>query len=51
MTNTKGRSHEVHIKAMIDGSYSEWSEWSAWDEVNQKFQDSIISYFDNLVFR
>jgi predicted GTPase len=33
VNNTKGRSHEVHIKERIDGSYSEWSEWSAWNKV------------------
>jgi len=33
VNNTKGRSHEVHIREMIDGSYSEWSEWSAFDKV------------------
>merc|ERR1712062_825342 len=31
VTNTKGRSQEVHIKEMIDGSYSEW-RYGEWDK-------------------
>lgn len=33
VNNTNWRSHEVHIKKMVDGFFSEWTKWSAWDEV------------------
>ena len=42
VNNTKGRSHEVHIKEMIDGSYSDWTEWSDWDEVNWRLRSDLL---------
>ena len=33
VVNTVGRSAEVLIKEMVDGSYSEWTEWGPWDTV------------------
>jgi len=35
VVNTVGRSAEVLIKEMVDGSYSEWTEWGPWDTVKQ----------------
>ena len=33
VVNAEGRSAEVLIKEMVDGSYSEWTEWGPWDTV------------------
>ena len=33
VNNSAGRSQEVFIQKVVDGSYSSWSEWGPWDEV------------------
>ena len=38
MINAKGKSAEVLIKKMVDGSYTQWSEWGPWDTVKVETQ-------------
>jgi len=35
VVNAEGKSAEVLIKEMVDGSYSGWTEWGPWDTVKQ----------------
>jgi len=35
VVNDEGRSEEVLIKKMVDGSYTQWTEWGPWDTVKQ----------------